>query len=299
MLEDRGAGRLARRRRSARVRALIKQADPEVVEEWKWRGVPVWSHAGIICTGETYKAVGEADLRQGRRAGRPVGLFNSSLDGNTRRAIDIREGEAIDEAALQALIRAAAALNLVGALPLPEETEERLKGVAIQRHRPPLMAMSPAQGRGLTTTGYRIHTTHPHPHWALLVALRLRDTFQNSNTIIESVAKQSMQPLVRDDGLLRRLRLLAMTARNGRCEKRRPQSGQRQSDLRARRRCRRSMCECRSHDGKGWESRSQRPSILLHDLPVGVLADHLAVAKGVEVATPWTSYLRHPRGWCL
>jgi len=95
----------------ARVRALIRQADPEVVEEWKWRGVPVWSHAGIICTGETYKAVVKLTFAKGAALPDPAGLFNSSLDGNTRRAIDIREGEAIDEAALTALIRAAVALN--------------------------------------------------------------------------------------------------------------------------------------------------------------------------------------------
>ncbi|MGO1074464.1 DUF1801 domain-containing protein [Inquilinus sp. CA228] len=96
----------------ARVRALIKQADPEVVEEWKWRGVPVWSHGGIICTGETYKAVVKLTFAKGAALADPAGLFNSSLDGNTRRAIDIREGEEIDEAALQALIRAAVALNV-------------------------------------------------------------------------------------------------------------------------------------------------------------------------------------------
>ena len=96
----------------ARVRALIKQADPEVVEEWKWRGVPVWSHAGILCTGETYKEVVKLTFAKGAALADPSGLFNSSLDGNTRRAIDIREGEAIDEPALQALIRAAAELNL-------------------------------------------------------------------------------------------------------------------------------------------------------------------------------------------
>jgi hypothetical protein len=95
----------------ARVRELIKQADPEVVEEWKWRGVPVWSHGGILCTGETYKAVVKLTFAKGAALEDPAGLFNSSLDGNTRRAIDIREGEAIDEAALQALIRAAVALN--------------------------------------------------------------------------------------------------------------------------------------------------------------------------------------------
>lgn len=93
------------------VRALIKQADPELVEEWKWRGVPVWSHAGIICTGETYKNVVKVTFAKGASLQDPSGLFNSSLDGNTRRAIDIREGEDIDENAFKALIRAAAALN--------------------------------------------------------------------------------------------------------------------------------------------------------------------------------------------
>ena len=95
----------------ARVRNLIKQADPEVVEEWKWRGVPVWSHAGIICTGETYKSVMKMTFAKGASLADPSGLFNSSLEGNTRRAIDIHEGDKIDEAALQALIRAAVALN--------------------------------------------------------------------------------------------------------------------------------------------------------------------------------------------
>jgi hypothetical protein len=95
----------------AQVRALIKQADPEVVEEWKWRGVPVWSHAGIICTGETYKAVVKMTFAKGASLEDPAGLFNSSLDGNTRRAIDIREGDKIDEKALKALIRAAITLN--------------------------------------------------------------------------------------------------------------------------------------------------------------------------------------------
>ncbi len=96
----------------ARVRALIKQADPEVVEEWKWRGVPVWSHGGIICTGETYKKVVKMTFAKGASLEDPAGLFNSSLDGNTRRAIDFHEGEAIDEKALKALIRAAVALNM-------------------------------------------------------------------------------------------------------------------------------------------------------------------------------------------
>jgi hypothetical protein len=96
----------------ARVRMLVKQADPEVFEEWKWRGVPVWSHVGIICTGETYKNVVKMTFAKGASLEDPSGLFNSSLEGNTRRAIDIHEGEAIDETALKALIRAAVALNL-------------------------------------------------------------------------------------------------------------------------------------------------------------------------------------------
>jgi hypothetical protein len=95
----------------ARVRLLIKQADPEVVEEWKWRGVPVWSHAGIICTGETYKNAVKMTFAKGASLEDPSGLFNSSLEGNTRRAIDFHEGDEIDEKALTALIRAAAALN--------------------------------------------------------------------------------------------------------------------------------------------------------------------------------------------
>ncbi len=99
----------------ARLRALIKQADPDVVEAWKWRGVPVWSHGGIICTGETYKTVVKMTFAKGASLPDPSGLFNSSLEGNTRRAIDIREGETIDEEALKALIRAAVALN--GKLP--------------------------------------------------------------------------------------------------------------------------------------------------------------------------------------
>ncbi len=95
----------------ARVRALIKQADPEVVEEWKWRGVPVWSHAGIICTGETNKSFVNMTFAKGASLDDPSGLFNSSLEGNTRRAIDVHEGDKIDEKALKALIRAAVALN--------------------------------------------------------------------------------------------------------------------------------------------------------------------------------------------
>ncbi|WP_454842222.1 DUF1801 domain-containing protein [Pseudomonas hormoni] len=95
----------------ARIRAIIKQADPDVVEEWKWRGVPVWSHAGIICTGETYKTAVKMTFAKGASLDDPSGLFNASLEGNTRRAIDLHEGDAIDEQALKALIRAAVVLN--------------------------------------------------------------------------------------------------------------------------------------------------------------------------------------------
>jgi hypothetical protein len=95
----------------SRLRALVKEADPEIVEEWKWRGVPVWSHDGIICTGETYKNVVKMTFAKGAALKDPSGLFNASLDGSTRRAIDFHEGEKIDGAALKALIREAAALN--------------------------------------------------------------------------------------------------------------------------------------------------------------------------------------------
>jgi hypothetical protein len=95
----------------ARLRAVIRQADPEVVEDWKWRGVPVWSHGGIICTGETYKSVVKMTFAKGASLADPAGLFNSSLEGNTRRAIDFHEADEIDEEALKELIRAAVALN--------------------------------------------------------------------------------------------------------------------------------------------------------------------------------------------
>ena len=94
-----------------RLRALVKEADPDVVEEWKWRGVPVWEHDGIICTGETYKSVVKMTFAKGAALKDPSGLFNSSLEGNTRRAIDFHEGEKINEKALKALIRAAVTLN--------------------------------------------------------------------------------------------------------------------------------------------------------------------------------------------
>jgi hypothetical protein len=95
----------------SRLRTLVKEADPEVVEEWKWRGVPVWSHGGLICTGETYKNVVKMTFAKGAALKDPSGLFNSSLDGNTRRAIDFHEGETIDEEALKTLVRAAVSLN--------------------------------------------------------------------------------------------------------------------------------------------------------------------------------------------
>ena len=94
-----------------RLRALVKEADPDVVEEWKWRGVPTWYHDGIVCTGETYKSVVKMTFAKGASLDDPAGLFNSSLEGNTRRAIDFREGDKIDEKALKELIRAAVALN--------------------------------------------------------------------------------------------------------------------------------------------------------------------------------------------
>ena len=98
----------------SRMRGLVKEADPEVVEEWKWRGTPVWSHDGIICTGESYKNVVKLTFAKGASLRDPAGLFNSSLDGNVRRAIDIREGDDVDEAAFKALVRQAAALNSSG-----------------------------------------------------------------------------------------------------------------------------------------------------------------------------------------
>ena len=103
----------------SRLRALVKEADPEVVEEWKWRGVPVWSHVGMICTGETYKNVVKMTFAKGASLEDPSGLFNSSLEGNTRRAIDFHEGDKIDETALKGLIRAAVALNMSSAAQRP------------------------------------------------------------------------------------------------------------------------------------------------------------------------------------
>ncbi|GAA2889687.1 hypothetical protein GGQ99_004591 [Aminobacter niigataensis] len=113
----------------ARVRALILQADPEVVEEVKWRGVPVWSHAGIICTGETYKNAVKMTFARGASVEDPKGLFNSSLEGNTRRAIDFHEGDTIDEEALKALIRAAVALNTSVLAARSVRSQKKPKGV--------------------------------------------------------------------------------------------------------------------------------------------------------------------------
>lgn len=98
----------------AKVRGMVHEADPEMVEEWKWRGTPVWSHGGIVCTGETYKSVVKMTFAKGAALGDPAGLFNSSLEGNVRRAIDIHEGDEVDEGALKDLVRAAVALNLAG-----------------------------------------------------------------------------------------------------------------------------------------------------------------------------------------
>jgi hypothetical protein len=113
----------------ARVRQLIHQADPEIVEEWKWRGTPVFSHGGIVCTGETYKSVVKLTFAKGAALKDPAGLFNSSLDGNVRRAIDIREGEKLDEPALKDLIRAAVTLNLMSkSKPTARQAGSKLAG---------------------------------------------------------------------------------------------------------------------------------------------------------------------------
>jgi hypothetical protein len=109
----------------AKIRALIKQADPDVVEEWKWMGTPVWSHDGIICTGETYKSVVKMTFAKGASLEDPSRLFNSSLDGNVRRAIDVREGEKINAPALKRLIRAAVALNVAGKKAAPRKRRGR------------------------------------------------------------------------------------------------------------------------------------------------------------------------------
>jgi hypothetical protein len=112
----------------AKLRDIIHEADPEIVEEWKWMGTPVWSHAGIVCTGETYKSVVKMTFAKGAELKDPSGLFNSSLEGNVRRAIDIREGEKVDKAALKNLIRAAVALNLAGKTRSSEARGSRVRG---------------------------------------------------------------------------------------------------------------------------------------------------------------------------
>ena len=113
----------------AKLRKIILATDPEIVEEWKWRGTPVWSHGGIICTGETYKAVVKMTFAKGASLPDPAGLFNSSLDGNVRRAIDIREGDKVDVTALKDLIRAAVALNLEGkSKPKPRRASSKRAG---------------------------------------------------------------------------------------------------------------------------------------------------------------------------
>ena len=110
----------------AKVRQIIHEADPEIVEEWKWRGTPTWSHGGIVCTGETYKSVVKMTFAKGAALKDPSGLFNASLDGNARRAIDIHEGDKVDEAALKDLIRAAVALNLKGkSKPKPRQASSK------------------------------------------------------------------------------------------------------------------------------------------------------------------------------
>ena len=113
----------------AKVREIVHEADPEIVEEWKWMGTPVWSHGGIVSTGETYKSVVKMTFAKGARLQDPAGLFNSSLNGNARRAIDIHEGEKVDEAALKDLIRAAVALNLKGkSKPKPRRASSKRAG---------------------------------------------------------------------------------------------------------------------------------------------------------------------------
>ena len=133
----------------ARLRAIIRAADPEIVETWKWRGTPVWEHAGIVCTGETYKAVVKMTFAKGAALPDPAGLFNSSLEGNTRRAIDVREGEAIDARALTALVRAAVALNVGGKAKAPKPARPARPAARAQPARPaasakPAMKAKPA-----------------------------------------------------------------------------------------------------------------------------------------------------------
>jgi hypothetical protein len=133
----------------AKVRRLVHAADPEVVEEWKWMGTPIWSHAGIICTGETYKSIVKMTFAKGAALKDPTHLFNSSLDGNVRRAIDIHEGERLDEAALKALVRAAVALNLQGKRTgkSPGKSADRKKKITIERTTKPKPMAQAKRGR--------------------------------------------------------------------------------------------------------------------------------------------------------
>ena len=135
-----------RGRTLAKVRKIIREADPEIVEELKWMGTPIWSHGGIVCTGETYKSVVKLTFAKGASLDDPSGLFNSSLEGNVRRAIDIREGEAIDEAALKDLIRAAVALNLEG------KTAAKRKTSTKTATKPKTSTRIAAKGRAHTKT---------------------------------------------------------------------------------------------------------------------------------------------------
>ena len=118
-----------RRKTLAKVRQIIHEADPDIIEEWKWRGTPVWSHGGIVCTGETYKDHVKMTFAKGAALADPSGLFNSSLEGNVRRAIDIHQGDKVDEAALKDLIRAAVLLNLMGkSKPKPQRMSSKRAG---------------------------------------------------------------------------------------------------------------------------------------------------------------------------
>jgi hypothetical protein len=134
----------------ARVRGLIKQAEPDVVEEWKWRGVPVWEHDGIICTGETYKSYVKLTFAKGASLEDPAGLFNASLDGNMRRAIDIHEGDTIDERAFKSLVRAAAALN---------ESSRRTPSKAKPKKAAAKSKKAAAKPKKVTATGTRATAT--------------------------------------------------------------------------------------------------------------------------------------------
>jgi uncharacterized protein YndB with AHSA1/START domain len=160
----------------ARVRALIKEADSEAVEEWKWRGVPVWSHAGILCTGETYRTVVKLTFAKGAALEDPSGLFNSSLEGSTRRAIDIHEGDPIDEEALKALIRAAVTLNVSARAARPVRSEKT-------RDRP--MTKAAAETRSVV-----IEREIPHPPEKIWRALT------QPHLIEEWLMKNDFEPVV-------------------------------------------------------------------------------------------------------